>query len=144
MMRIYFALPLLIVFLFAAGCASEKEQIIGGDKDKHGCLIAAGYSWCEEKQKCIRTWEEPCSPDETCGTASGKNMSFDDAKKIALESECSRTGTLKDNHFCNENSGTWWIDLEPNENKSGCNPACVIYADSGVAEINWRCTGLSP
>ena len=35
-------------------------QLIGGDKDEHGCLIAAGYSWCEPKQKCLRTWEEEC------------------------------------------------------------------------------------
>ena len=28
----------------------EKKQLVGGDKDEHGCLIAAGYSWCEEKQ----------------------------------------------------------------------------------------------
>ena len=37
-----------------------NDQQIGGDKDEHGCLIAAGYSWCEAKQKCLRTWEEPC------------------------------------------------------------------------------------
>ena len=37
-----------------------NEQIIGGDKDKHGCLIGAGYSWCEIKQKCLSQWEEPC------------------------------------------------------------------------------------
>jgi putative hemolysin len=35
-------------------------QQIGGQKDGHGCLIPAGYSWCEEKQKCLRVWEEPC------------------------------------------------------------------------------------
>lgn len=35
-------------------------RLIGGDKDSHGCLIAAGYSWCEAKQKCLRTWEEKC------------------------------------------------------------------------------------
>jgi len=38
----------------------EEEQIIGGDKDEEGCLIAAGYSWCESNQKCIRPWEEGC------------------------------------------------------------------------------------
>jgi putative hemolysin len=37
------------------------EQI-GGQKDEHGCLIPAGYSWCEEKQKCLRVWEESCEP----------------------------------------------------------------------------------
>ena len=35
-------------------------QIIGGDVDEHGCIPSAGYSWCEEKQKCLRVWEEDC------------------------------------------------------------------------------------
>jgi DNA-binding PucR family transcriptional regulator len=47
----------------AATSTSEEQQRrkIGGDKDKHGCLIAAGYTWCESKQKCLRTWEEGCN-----------------------------------------------------------------------------------
>ncbi len=35
-------------------------QIIGGDTDEHGCLGPAGYSWCAEKNKCLRVWEEKC------------------------------------------------------------------------------------
>jgi len=42
----------------SSGCGEDK--LIGGDKDKHDCLIAAGYSWCQEKEKCLREWEEPC------------------------------------------------------------------------------------
>jgi membrane-bound inhibitor of C-type lysozyme len=37
------------------------EQAIGGQKDEHGCLVAAGYSWCDAKQTCIRQWEEYCT-----------------------------------------------------------------------------------
>lgn len=39
---------------------NTNQPIIGGDKDAGGCLIAAGYSWCEPKQKCLRIWEEKC------------------------------------------------------------------------------------
>ncbi|MBN2094300.1 MAG: hypothetical protein JW740_02970 [Candidatus Zambryskibacteria bacterium] len=39
---------------------NNTPKIIGGDKDEYGCLIAAGYSWCETKNKCLRTWEEAC------------------------------------------------------------------------------------
>lgn len=38
----------------------EIPSIIGGDKDAGGCLIGAGYSWCEAKQKCLRVFEEDC------------------------------------------------------------------------------------
>jgi len=33
---------------------------IGGETDKHGCHIPAGYKWCKKKKKCIRPWEEHC------------------------------------------------------------------------------------
>ncbi|TRZ78175.1 hypothetical protein D4R87_01200 [bacterium] len=33
------------------------EQIIGGDRDEHGCLGPAGYSWNEESSACLREWE---------------------------------------------------------------------------------------
>ena len=45
-------------------------RVIGGDKDEHGCLISAGYSWCEEKKKCLRTWEEECSSSKETGNVS--------------------------------------------------------------------------
>lgn len=32
------------------------EKLIGGDKDKHGCLIGAGYSWNEGEKSCVRQW----------------------------------------------------------------------------------------
>jgi hypothetical protein len=35
--------------------------LVGGDRDSHNCIGSAGYSWCEEKGKCIRIWEENCS-----------------------------------------------------------------------------------
>ena len=43
----------------AAKC--KKAAIVGGDKDAHGCIGSAGYSWCEVKKKCLRSWEESCS-----------------------------------------------------------------------------------
>ncbi len=38
-----------------------NNLLVGGDKDEHGCIGSAGYSWCEAKQKCLRVWEEPCN-----------------------------------------------------------------------------------
>lgn len=38
-----------------------KPELIGGQKDEHGCLTPAGYRWCESRQKCLRTWEEYCA-----------------------------------------------------------------------------------
>jgi hypothetical protein len=40
--------------------SSTTTPLVGGDKDSHGCIGSAGYSWCEVKNKCLRVWEEKC------------------------------------------------------------------------------------
>lgn len=60
--------------------AAKSPELIGGQKDEHGCLIPAGYSWCEEKQKCLRVWEEKC--DETSNWKDYKNEEFGYELKI--------------------------------------------------------------
>ncbi len=37
-----------------------SQNMVGNDRDEHGCIGSAGYSWCEVKQKCLRSWEEKC------------------------------------------------------------------------------------
>lgn len=37
-----------------------SSQRIGGQKDEHGCLGGAGYTWCPSTGKCQRIWEEYC------------------------------------------------------------------------------------
>jgi len=69
-----------------------------------------------------------------------EKLSLAEAISIAMNSDCVKQGRLKEKYFCNEITGTWWIDL--NLKKKGCNPACVVDIVIKQAEINWRCTGL--
>lgn len=39
---------------------TTEPMLVGGDKDEHGCIGSAGYTWCESKEKCLRPWEEKC------------------------------------------------------------------------------------
>ncbi|MEN8252548.1 MAG: hypothetical protein ABFQ53_03145, partial [Patescibacteria group bacterium] len=36
---------------------SGETQLVGGDKDEHGCIASAGYTWSEEEEECVRPWE---------------------------------------------------------------------------------------
>ena len=81
--------------------------------------------------------EESCFKKNT-----GETMNLSEAKEIALKSECVEEGRLKIESFCNQDTGTWWLDLEIE--KEGCASACVIDISAKEAEINWRCTGLIP
>ncbi|MCK5466500.1 hypothetical protein KAI56_03330, partial [Candidatus Parcubacteria bacterium] len=74
-------------------------------------------------------------------------LNSDEAFAIARETKgCSMAGILTDKYVYNENTKTWWIDLErmPELEKDGCNPACVVSEETKSAEVNWRCTGLMP
>ena len=42
--------------LFACA-APEKRTLVGADRDAHGCIGSAGYSWSETLQQCVRPWE---------------------------------------------------------------------------------------
>lgn len=61
--NIVVVLAVVLLAVLVLGCTGSKpeEKLIGGDKDAHGCLIAAGYSWCPSTQKCQRMWEEYCT-----------------------------------------------------------------------------------
>jgi serpin B len=47
--------------ILICGCTENNSindtKPIGGDRDKHGCLGPAGYSWDADLGACIRTWE---------------------------------------------------------------------------------------
>jgi hypothetical protein len=79
-------MPLVIIFLSLlalTGCTlstsrsaikpeektDNQQPLLGGDRDEHGCIGSAGYSWCEAKQKCLRIWEEKCEATTTDVTA---------------------------------------------------------------------------
>ena len=51
---------------------NQNTNMVGNDKDAHGCIGSAGYSWCEIKNKCLRTWEEKCEATKTVSNTSSK------------------------------------------------------------------------
>jgi hypothetical protein len=72
----------------------------------------------------------------------GATLSYQEAVEIAQSSEClMEGGQLKETSFCNEDTGTWWIDLDLE--MRNCNPACVVDLNSKAAEINARCTSTA-
>ena len=54
-----YTLPALIIIsvIFVSGCTTDTNSPIGGERDEHGCLGPAGYSWDSDVGACIRSWE---------------------------------------------------------------------------------------
>lgn len=46
------------------GSENTPIPMVGNDRDAHGCIPSAGYSWCEIKNKCLRNWEEKCEEEK--------------------------------------------------------------------------------
>lgn len=40
-----------------AATPAATPAMPGSDRDAHGCIGSAGYSWCESTGKCERPWE---------------------------------------------------------------------------------------
>jgi hypothetical protein len=59
MRNVIFAIILVTFGFLVFGCV-YPGPMPGSDKDAYGCIPSAGYTWCEQKQKCVRQWEEPC------------------------------------------------------------------------------------
>jgi len=50
-----------LTLLLVACSANEGEvlpgEIVGADRDNHGCIPSAGYQWSQLRNECIRLWE---------------------------------------------------------------------------------------
>lgn len=40
-----------------------NRPLIGSDRDMHGCIGSAGYTWDETQNTCARIWETPLKKD---------------------------------------------------------------------------------
>lgn len=57
MMKTTLTICALSLTLLACTKTQENHAIVGNDRDAHGCIGSAGYSWCEKTAKCERPWE---------------------------------------------------------------------------------------
>jgi hypothetical protein len=92
----------------------------------------------------MESYPRQCSTGKATFTEDTGALTYEDARVLAQNSECTGEGALTEDYFYNENTKTWWIALRMKQEyeKAGCNPACVISEETRIAEINWRCTGL--
>ena len=70
-------LGVIAYMVFGSGTAAPTP-VVGGDRDAHGCIGSAGYSWCDARQECIRPWEEYC----TAAASTSAVFSCADSKSI--------------------------------------------------------------
>lgn len=49
---------LLLTCILATGCGhATLGKLVGNDRDEHGCIGSAGYTWSYALHDCVRLWE---------------------------------------------------------------------------------------
>lgn len=56
-MKWFFTIVSGSLLVLSSCTSSQKAPLAGGDKDKHGCIPSAGYTWSEVRKDCIRIFE---------------------------------------------------------------------------------------
>jgi hypothetical protein len=75
----------------------------GSDRDSHGCIGSAGYSWCEQLGMCIRPWETDCE------SGAKKCKTLDDCGMGAARCD-NGLCTQYDEHGCVPDGGYQWCE----------------------------------
>ena len=75
-------LPLLLAACSQAPQTQEETATpppppaVGGDRDAHGCIGSAGYTWSEVKKTCIRIFEDGIALDPQTAVADKTTAAF--------------------------------------------------------------------
>ena len=98
-------IALITSLVMIVGCKSN--QLVGNDRDVHGCIGSAGYSWCDAKQKCLRVWEENCTTETNTQIANPASVYCEKnggTLEIITAADGSQSGqcTLTDGTKCDE------------------------------------------
>jgi hypothetical protein len=107
---------------------NTQTPIVGNDKDEHGCIGSAGYTWCEIKNKCLKTWEEKCEVEtpivgndkDEHGCIGSAGYTWCEIKQKCLrawEEKCEAAeeqivGNDKDEHGCIGSAGYTWCEAK--------------------------------
>jgi len=107
-----------VLLLTGLYLAFASTGLVGGDRDEHGCIGSAGYTWCEKLGNCARSWELKGEWDEVCTSkipdgspseeGSQENISSDginsSSEQDADENSAVKNGSLENNSTSKQNS----------------------------------------
>ncbi|WES99446.1 hypothetical protein P2W68_07460 [Chryseobacterium arthrosphaerae] len=68
--------PILFTTMFLASLvfAQQKTPVLGGDRDVHGCINSAGYTYSQLRNNCVRVFEQKIKLKEVTSDKSSATM----------------------------------------------------------------------
>jgi hypothetical protein len=135
-MRSNSVVSMALSVLLLAGCSKTIPREVRNFED---CAAAGNPVMESYPRQCKANGQTYIEEIEVMDETS---MTEEEARKIAEETCIKGGDSLETSGLYNPNSKTWWFDANLNVTQPGCDPACVVSEETGMAEINWRCTGL--
>lgn len=122
----------VFAFLFvAASCTTNKktaertpvsgeDKLVGNDRDEHGCIGSAGYSWSEVLQDCIRIWESGTrlKPVEGDSTLIAYIVFNADSSKVELFYPGQKNSEVLDRRTNGQGAPVWNVEDDDTPNLS--------------------------
>ena len=62
------------MFLGCLTFAQKKTKVVGGDRDVHGCIASAGYTYSQLRNECVRVFEQKIKLNEVKADKSYTSM----------------------------------------------------------------------
>jgi len=115
-------LGIVVLVLIALGAwwytssqSTRPAPLVGGDRDAHGCIGSAGYTWCAARSACIRTWETYCT------AAPAKTVTF----------TCTGSSTIKASFYPTDDK---FVDLELSDSRKMSVPHAMSASGARYAK----------
>ena len=108
---------------------NESAEMVGNDKDEHGCIASAGYTWSEVQQNCIRLFESGIRLEATDGKSSAYIVFSPDSLKAELFFSNGTPNEILDRRSLPAGGYAW--DIEDDDTKN-------IRFENGIWTISQR------
>ncbi len=94
-----------------------RHALLGGNRDEHGCLLSAGYTWSEVKKDCIRLFESGIRTKATNGSNRTAFIVFSpDSSQIELFFSDKQTTEILNRHKLPSGESAWNIEDDDTKN----------------------------
>jgi hypothetical protein len=83
-------------FVSTGECKTDTPPIVWNDKDEHGCIGSAGYTWSQSKGECVRVWEQTSELEKAYDFAYNNGITtMDSLKKFRTDDSITRQEAAK-------------------------------------------------
>ena len=113
---------LICVSALFISCGSSKNNnkegmMTGNDKDEHGCIASAGYTWSEVQKDCIRLWEKGVRMESIADTTKTAYLIFSpDSAQIELFFSGDQPNEILDRRSLPSGGYAWNVEDDDTKN----------------------------